>query len=80
VAGADATPAPKLQADGYRAFLDVWGDLLAEGDPRFAGVCFYEWDPYHAGGPGDTGYGVRGKPALEVLGKYMRNDFGPARR
>lgn len=32
-----------------------------------AGVFFYAWDPYHAGGPDDTGYGVRGKPAMELL-------------
>ena len=31
------------------------------------GFCGYRWDPYHRGEPYDTGYGVVGKPAYEVL-------------
>lgn len=61
------------QARGYRAFTAAWGDVL-RGEPTaddsratFAGVVFYEWDPFHRGGPNDTGYGLIGKPALDVL-------------
>ena len=59
------------QARGYDAFFDVWsGDLRSHDgatDRPFFGVFFYAWDPYNQGGPRDTGYGVRGKPALDVV-------------
>ena len=52
---------------------DAWDDLLVEDpDPsRFTGLCFYEWDVYASGGPDDTGYGVRGKPAHELLKEWF---------
>ncbi len=64
-----------VQARGYRAFVAAWRDLLAPpaadalADPRVAGVCFYKWDIHGDGGPTDTGYGIRGKPAYEVVGE-----------
>ena len=56
---------------GIRVVFDVWsGDLRSHDgatDRPFFGVFFYAWDPYNQGGPRDTGYGVRGKPALDVV-------------
>ena len=65
----DQSATPRVQARGYRAFLAAWDDLLTGGfdDSPLAGVMFYEWDLWHAGGEHDTGYGVRGKPALDLL-------------
>lgn len=60
------------QAHGYRAFLDAFGPSLGnEADP-LAGVFFYAWDPYHAGGPHDTGYGIRGKPAEHTVRAWLK--------
>ena len=75
---------PQTQVMGYDAFLTAWSDWLigqadatdtlrdrhGQGGP-LAGVFFYAWDPYHVGGPTDTGYGVRGKPALDRLRKFL---------
>lgn len=63
-------PDHQAQARAYRAFLHAWEPLIharTEANPTFYGVTFYKWDPYHRGGPEDTGYGVRGKPAWELL-------------
>ena len=69
-----------------RAFLSAWKDLLtppraaapatapaapAARDDFFAGCYFYEWDPYNSGGPDDTAYGVRGKPAYDLLKNFL---------
>lgn len=70
----DATPAdPAPQALGYEAFLAAWQDLLIDQpDPALlAGVFFYAWDPYHSGGEHDYGYGVKGKPALGILKRWL---------
>ncbi len=77
-----ATADPYAQAKGYQAFLEAWSDLLVAGSPArrieskqphpgLAGVFFYAWDPYHQGGPDDTGYGIRGKPALDQLRRFL---------
>ena len=73
-AAADAN----AQARGYAAFLAAWSDdLAAPGAPgALGGVFFYEWDPYHEGGSRDTGYGVRGKPALNVLQQWLQERRG----
>ncbi len=73
----DDTPTDHaVQAEGYRAFLSAWGDLLTTQHSRstFAGVFFYAWDPYHRGGDRDTGYGVRGKPALNVIKQWLERN------
>jgi Glycoside Hydrolase Family 113 len=44
----------------------------ANGDPRSLGVFFHKWDPYHRGGPDDTGYGIAGKPAYQLLADWLR--------
>jgi len=74
----ETPPAPGVQHAGYRAFLEAWGGALAAPDPdRLLGVVFYRWDPYFAGGPEDRGYGVRGKPALELLRRWMAEHADP---
>jgi hypothetical protein len=40
-------------------------ELGAQG--TFRGLFGYCWDPYHIGTPGDTGYGIAGKPAELVV-------------
>lgn len=64
-------PDPQEQALCYRAFFQaVWGK-----EPWFGGVFFWYWslDPA-AGGPADTGYTPRGKPAAEVLERWFAPD------
>ncbi len=41
------------------------------GTAPFAGVVFYEWDPYRRGEPTDTHYGIRGKPAESMLRELL---------
>jgi hypothetical protein len=67
---------------GYQAFLSAWDDLLVESPKtsRFTGVCFYEWDVYNAGGPSDTGYGVRGKPTYDLLKQFFARQHAAAKR
>jgi len=57
------SPAPDLQARCYKAFMRTW-----ESDPHLIGVYFYLW--WGDGGPADTGYTPRGKPALDVLAQW----------
>jgi len=74
-------PDHDAQAAGYTAFIDAWnGTLLpttstpgspTPGDPRALGVFFHKWDPYHAGGPDDTGYGIAGKPTFRLLTTWL---------
>lgn len=44
----------------YKAFIDVWGS-----EKNFHGVMFYDW--YAEGGPTDTGYTIRNKPAEKIV-------------
>ncbi len=65
------------QAAGYRAFISAWNGAIAPpgsailGDSRAWGVFFHKWDPYHQGGPDDTGYGMAGKPALGLVRDWL---------
>lgn len=63
----------EAQARGYRAFLAAWSDRIdgRHVDAQVAGVFFYKWDVYGDGGVKDTGYGVRGKPAYEMLRAWI---------
>jgi hypothetical protein len=36
-----------------------------------AGVFFYSWEPLSAGGPADTGYGIKGKPTYDLLKLWL---------
>ncbi len=38
---------------------------------HMAGVLFYRWDPYYHGGAHDTGYGIAGKPASEIIKNWL---------
>ncbi|MHC4947607.1 MAG: glycoside hydrolase family 113 [Planctomycetota bacterium] len=67
VAGGETPADPEAQARCYRAFFRAWAPVLGRPDGTAAGFFCYRWDPYHRGGPRDTGYGVVGKPALEVI-------------
>lgn len=58
--GDKAPPDLDLQRRCYVALRQVWQD-----DPRLQGLYLWNW--FGAGGPDDTGYTPRGKPALDVL-------------
>jgi hypothetical protein len=70
VADSGVAPDPQPQARGYAAFCRAWSNRLSP-DSHCAGVLFYNWDPYHQGGPGDTGYGIRGKPAYTIVADWL---------
>ena len=55
---------PAVQERCYRAFIESW-----TGVPALAGVYFYIW--WGEGGPADTGYTPRGKPAERVIAKWF---------
>jgi hypothetical protein len=63
------------QARCWQAFFTAWGDTIRDPAQPVLGVCGYRWDPYHAGDEYDTGYGIRGKPAQEII----RNGFATLR-
>ncbi len=67
VADAKTTADHEAQARCYRAFFEAWTETVARPGSRALGFNCYFWDPYHSGGPDDTGYGVRGKPAERVI-------------
>ncbi|MCC7193318.1 MAG: hypothetical protein IT444_11100 [Phycisphaeraceae bacterium] len=69
-----------VQARGYQAFLAAWDDLLrtSPNPQRFTGVCFYKWDVYMSGGPTDTGYGIRGKPAYDLVKRWLQTRLAQA--
>jgi hypothetical protein len=69
----DVPSDPDTQARGYKAFLAVWDQDLSRSDSAtpLAGMFFYEWDVYRRGGRNDTGYGVRGKPALKLIQQWL---------
>ena len=67
--GVDENPAPREQLHCYEAFRRVWG-----GEPWLEGVYFYRW--WGEGGPGDTGYTPKGKPAESVLRDWFRRKDG----
>ncbi len=52
------------QSACYKAFIDVWGD-----DEDFHGVFFYDW--YGEGGPEDTGYTFKNKPAEQIVKSWF---------
>ena len=54
------------QANCYKAFLKVWSEELAVG-----GVFFFEWTLV-GGGPEDTGYTPKGKPAEQIIRSYFK--------
>jgi hypothetical protein len=67
----DVTADHDAQARCWRGFFDAWAPELGRSRSPAAGLHCYCWDPYRHGGTSDTGYGVEGKPALDVI----RNAF-----
>jgi hypothetical protein len=57
----------EMQARCWRAFFRAWTDTLTDSDSPIVGFCGYRWDPYHRGGRGDTGYGIVGKPSMQII-------------
>ncbi|MGI9013557.1 MAG: glycoside hydrolase family 113 [Phycisphaerales bacterium] len=55
------------QALCYRAFFESWLDVITQPRSTALGFFCYAWDPYNHGGRDDTGYGITGKPSLEVI-------------
>lgn len=55
------------QAKCWRAFFQAWGDAFVDEDGPSAGFFGYAWSPYYHGDAWDTGYGINGKPAYEVV-------------
>lgn len=67
VAAEDELADHDAQARGWDAFFRAWSKTIADPDNLLAGFFGYCWDPYHHGQPRDTGYGLRGKPAHDIL-------------
>jgi len=61
---ATGAPDPQAQLRCYRAFRTIWS-----GEAQVEGVYFYLW--WGDGGPEDTGYTPRGKPAAEVVREWF---------
>ncbi|MCH8823458.1 MAG: hypothetical protein IH984_08105 [Planctomycetes bacterium] len=57
------------QARCYEAFFAAWTDVVVDPTNLAIGFHCYHWDPYHHGDSRDTGYGIKGKPALEIIRK-----------
>lgn len=73
----DSVADHSVQRDGYDAFFQTWSDDLKKtqtgSDSPFAGVFFYEWDPYREGEIKDTFYGIRGKPTFQLVKDRLRD-------
>ena len=67
---------PEAQARCWKAFFRAWTDELADPDCPIAGFFGYHWDPYRQGDANDMGYGIAGKPSLEIV----RNGIARIRR
>jgi hypothetical protein len=57
----------KAQAKCWRAFFRAWTDTLTGENSPAAGFFGYCWSPYHSGDDWDTGYGIEGKPAYDIV-------------
>ncbi|MCZ6543608.1 MAG: hypothetical protein O6768_08080 [Planctomycetota bacterium] len=75
VAGVGVTADHDAQARCYRGFFQAWSDVLAQPDSGALGLYCYLWDPYGQGQATDTGYGVRGKPALRIITSGFRRIY-----
>ena len=63
------------QARGIASAIAAWRNLLEpDADPTvLRGMYLEKWDPYHAGGPTDRGYGLRGKPAMQHVTEWLND-------
>lgn len=84
VSGSDVKADHQVQARGYEALLAAWQDRLnhaltpsnsgpntTQEKGEFAGLFFYSWDPYARADDRDTGYGIKGKPAHDLLRRWL---------
>jgi hypothetical protein len=55
-----------IQRRLYEGFFESWW-----GKPQSAGFMMWEWSIDTPGGPEDKGYTPRGKPAADVMKKFM---------
>lgn len=62
-----ATADHEAQARCWRAFFKAWGDTFTNREGPAAGFFGYCWSPYYHGDAWDTGYGIEGKPAYDVV-------------
>lgn len=70
-ANPDQATAPTLKLDSAKSEAVV-GHASTRGRAEwFTGVYFYSWDPYNRGNGHDRGYGVRGKPAQNIVGDWL---------
>ncbi len=72
VAPAGTSADHAAQARCWAAFFTAWTETFLNRDPSAGGVLCYHWDPYYHGESKDTGYGVDGKPALEIIERAFR--------
>jgi hypothetical protein len=61
-------PDPTAQANCFEAFFRTW-----QGEKAVAGVLVWEWRNYpgQTGGPTDTSYFPGGKPAMQVIRRFL---------
>jgi len=64
----NAPPDLEEQRRAFEAFVQTW-----DGVPQLGGVFFWDW--YGDGGPTDTRYTPRGKPAQAVIRRWFQ--LGP---
>ena len=60
------------QRRAYKAFRYVW-----QSDQNLGGVYFWNW--WGLGGPHDTWYTLRGKPAIYEVRRFIRDRMSPPR-
>lgn len=61
------------QARCYAAFFAAWTEVVSDPHNNAIGFHCYHWDPYHSGDSSDTGYGIKGKPALKIIRKGFQD-------
>jgi len=67
VVKAGAVADHNAQARAWRAFLRAWTPVIRDAETPAHGFFAYHWSPYHGGDAWDCSYGVKGKPAFEIL-------------
>ena len=65
----------EAQAKCWRAFFRAWTKSFLDKKGPAAGFFGYAWSPYYHGDAWDTGYGIQGKPAYDIV----RNGFARLR-
>lgn len=63
-------PAPDEQARSLETFIAAWRNT-----PELRGAFVWNYSPFR-GGPEDTSYSIRGKPAAESVRRWFREEAG----